>query len=564
MDTQPLTAQIFSSSTTPIHRVPPEILANILHFLPHDAVGLLGFPDAEFNWGTEPQEPVSAESWSSIRWVKLLGVCRYWRATMLTSPFLWNTVIIDKFTSNSSDALVHFFVDRAGTLPLRVYGANPASLAAVADVSYRLQDLRVVFTNSFVVTRVMSVFTKPAPLLETLSVCYQHPIHDIVGPSTYTSIHLPILFDKQTPRLLYLHLERIFSWGNNLFDNLTHIIIQGCEIDSISPQQFFMLVRLLRASPDLRELNLMAPHPWIPDVSDLDAFEVEDFDSDITSLPQLERLSLAYAAPPQASFFLQRLEVPRQCSVSISEVAYPDHGIFASLPQDHSRIGTFQEITSLSIMQHGLNASHALATGPSGSLRISADLEREHWPISDPELDAVNSADGTYLGLRYHIESIAQARWHFPTTYLTELFITGPSFDSVVSAQDWVITLSALPSLETLLIRKRQTNDILPALTAQTPAMSIVCPYLQTLYLCTPPTLTMPWTVMSECLTRRKGLGHSFRLILCRWSGECLREARPEGFVYRAECTCPDIRVPVSASGARHAFWQAWPGVSPS
>ncbi|KAH8100082.1 hypothetical protein BXZ70DRAFT_204052 [Cristinia sonorae] len=568
---RPFSAQMFSNPETPIHRVPPEILAYILKFLPEDAAKLGNFPDCEFNWDIDPRDPDPDMWWNSARYTSLLQVCRYWRYTMLTFPSLWNTIIVDS-SLPSPRLLVEFFVARSGLLPLRVFATNPDAFAlmAVAEHTGRLQELRVLFTDTSVVAERMSVFNEPAPVLQTLEICYQHPtVHvDDMGPPHHRSVFLPHLFADTTPQLRYLHLQRIFSWGENVFPNLTHIAIQGCETDNVTPQQFFMLLNVLRNSPAVEEFNLIAPHPWVPDFDHLDAFTPADFDTPIVSLSCLRYLSLIYFAPNQSSFFLSFCDIPRGCHVSISEVAYPEGGIAASLPEDTSHIGTVQEVTAVSIMQHAIKTAHAIATGPSGSLRISADMDVDepYQPSSGPEDEDALMEEVLYLGPQFHHYSIAPRRWHFNKSYITDLYIRGPSCDASVDTHDWVTILTCLPSLETLVIRKRHTHDILRGLSAiddsgGLPAVSL---HFRTLYICNPPTSTLSWPDMVESLRKRRDMGYPFQIFVCQGSRDRSVDWDDapdprDGLMYREECRCPSIVVPEEARAKRHDCWLEWP-----
>ncbi|TCD64282.1 hypothetical protein EIP91_004290 [Steccherinum ochraceum] len=546
-----------SSRKTPINGVPPEILAYILKAILEDVVGHLGFPgrglDGVPQW------------WSSRRWAQLAEVCRYWRATFLSDPSLWSTIIIDKSTryrgKRHQNNVVQTYLANSGELPLRVYAYNPFSLAPVAQHCGRLLDLRVQFTQPEVES-VMSVFTSPAPVLETLEVRYHDAkVGSGEGPSHYAPVHLPRLFRNQTPSLRRLSLQRTFSSDVNLFTDLTHVVIRGRgDGVSFSKRDMLLILSLLKRSPHLQEMNIVSPK-WIPnDVS----VNIATNELERLSLPALQRLSLKRFPFSESAYFLDRVEIPVGCDLAISEVAGTYSGLFDALPQNTLRIGTVQNFTSLALLQKDWSFAWVVAIGPSGSLRIS--LSDLYWQMKPHEED-MKHTPFYWIQPLFHRQCFDG--WNFPLIHLKELYITGPTSLPRTNAQVWASILRPLSSLELLVVRCRDSNEVFSALGSQDTTMTaspVICPNLKLLHICDP-RAPIAWTVALTCLNFRKAQGYQLRIKLWHISSEGYsitgsKPAHPDLEELNG-CSCPEILIPDEARLDRHQYWDEWPPFEP-
>ncbi|KAF9478589.1 hypothetical protein BDN70DRAFT_38804 [Pholiota conissans] len=97
-----------------IHRLPPEVVANIFEFcLPVDPMNI----DFEF-------QTVSR----NVIWAPLVlsGVCSWWRTVVRSTPQLWSTIILPFFPQNPNyptklaPRFVKAWLDRSGELPLSI------------------------------------------------------------------------------------------------------------------------------------------------------------------------------------------------------------------------------------------------------------------------------------------------------------------------------------------------------------------------------------------------------------------------------------------------------------
>ncbi|TCD67559.1 hypothetical protein EIP91_012256 [Steccherinum ochraceum] len=218
-------------------------------------------------------------SWSIRYWLGYSQVCQQWRQVMLTTPSLWDTIIIRNSARNSEQQVmnqVSAFLSRSGTCPLDVSIVDGRDwLHLFKGHLARVRGLRVSGKSRDLETLLPSA----APHLESLRIMMVVEVaHGAVYPPSETSP--PTMFNKHAPNLRRLWVRNIGEWKNGAlnFSNLTRLCLEGVvDVDSFprgtranyldflnnlesSPQLEVLLLRMLDDNMELRATA--SPSVW--------------------------------------------------------------------------------------------------------------------------------------------------------------------------------------------------------------------------------------------------------------------------------------------------------------
>ena len=359
---------------------------------------------------------------------------------MLGAPELWNTIICDSSIA-SCQKQADFFLSHAGSLPLHIHTFvdNSEDLFSLNDYLPRLRELRISECD------VESLeLIEEAPLLEYLDI-QQKPIE---WDALTIAVELPVLFDNNAPRLRYLALDGIISWGDNAFQNLTHLYLSG--IPNVvhfqaSERQYPRLIALLQASPRLETLTLRSLGLWISK-----EYNPRITNCGVVKLPCLRRLSIGNAFPGHVAQLLSNLSLPCGVCMSIHDVF-----TFSVLPADTSCLHILDSITSLRLDLHtDTKSGFATGIGKSGSFHIQT------LPLAQLFSEQIVDEDYTWNVLLKQLPSGTSQR-------LTELWLSGRynTDDTPLCKTDFRSLFNDLTSLRKLvIIRNHSAPEILVAL----------------------------------------------------------------------------------------------------
>lgn len=213
------------NETRPIYRLPPEILAAIVHF--------------------HQSERSKAYHSKAYKWVRLMLVSRLWKATILAFPSLWSNLVMSASVSQSWISTV---VGRSGSHPLHVVipplnvpevypkSVRHRHIDLAAELLPRISQLVIVAGGGDDTYRIYRAFGgRPADQLQWF--------HFVSLPSADE------LFVLHAPRLRSLHLSGAESWPDSLAENLTHIHLDFV----LNPRA---LERDLKNSPRLEQIKI--------------------------------------------------------------------------------------------------------------------------------------------------------------------------------------------------------------------------------------------------------------------------------------------------------------------
>jgi hypothetical protein len=244
------------NALAPIARLPPEILTEIFMFV------------INLYHACCPRD--------AIRFLRLIGVCRYWRAMMMDSPRLWSSLLF------SNAELTAHMLQRSKLLPL-VVRADLAMLGvdreALKLALLHTSRIRVLQIRALALDKLLSEIDQPAPLLEFLRLANQNK---------YTTVTLPpLLFQDVTPRLRYFAVYDVIVPWYQLPRGLTHLEIRHYKYYPFQPghgQSLPTLHNVLSNCPALATLILHNTLPW--------TLEDPPQSQCAVTLPQLSHLQL--------------------------------------------------------------------------------------------------------------------------------------------------------------------------------------------------------------------------------------------------------------------------------
>ncbi|KLO15768.1 hypothetical protein SCHPADRAFT_248814 [Schizopora paradoxa] len=210
--------------------------------------------------------------------INISHVCRPWRSICLAAPSLWNLLWItdeDHFTPRTEE-----FIRRSANMPLEVavrdelrrnwrlfpyqQDVNPFKgplihpllkfFNLVPCALQRLKTLRICsgFSTSQDFT---SCFDKPAPLLESFALYFDHMGTD--GVESTSHILPSPLFSDSTPSLRQLSIHHAeVPWTSNIFKNLTLLCIWRDEEHEADHVEVNLLLQIMRNCPEIVSLEI--------------------------------------------------------------------------------------------------------------------------------------------------------------------------------------------------------------------------------------------------------------------------------------------------------------------
>ncbi|KAF9490493.1 hypothetical protein BDN71DRAFT_1454183 [Pleurotus eryngii] len=450
---------------SPVHRLPPEILASIFQRLQDLSTPSSYFPQlngsADFATNTYPLEQVAL-------------VCRRWREAALAVPALWSTIF------HANDALIHRCISRSSAASLNVFIQCPwhgiaveqalsrdlPLMQAIKPHLDRVQELHLIEVS---IASIISsdLLQSPAPILESLTISVGNHAFATV-PNTPA---LTTLFNGETPKLRQVAFQGFTSWSPNLFQNLTHLTLS--HQDTALPIPLSQFVSYLAACPLLRDLSIIRP--------------VLTFGGNAVTpkvpLDHLQTLSLgSWSASQHISLFLKSITLPSSVNIFIWGTRHStDDAITDICPFPPAFISSLN-ITQLRITH---NTDRQL-----GSLELG-------WGNEDSLYNVFLTPTKLQIDGQFLPDSVLLAATRaFPLATVTELWIGCQSYPELEKEQ-WKTFLSEFPLVKTLVISRRSSQPIISALTleggpddasasastATATAAQLLCPHLETLRL---------------------------------------------------------------------------------
>ncbi|KAL0948843.1 hypothetical protein HGRIS_008964 [Hohenbuehelia grisea] len=446
--------------SSPVHRLPPEVLATIFDKL-RDLSTPLNFLPEISDTGPYPMDAVSR-------------VCRRWRRTALGIPPLWNLIF------RAEPSVMSSSLARSRGTPLKVYlqgdshWPGPASdeslrhdadmLLTVKSHMHRIQELHLI--DNVATATVLELLQQPAPVLESLTL------------SLYTSFTiptqplpaLPVLLAGVTPNLRRLTMNGFTSWSANLFPNLTHLALSNQDVGTPIPLSQF--ISYLSACPNLQELDIVRP-----------AFGFGTSVTQTVSLEQLRTLSLgSWNSSNQISEFLACLTLPAKLKLFIWGCRFnPEDTLSDVCPFSPALLA---DITEFRVTH---NPDRQL-----GSLDLG-------WGHEDNLYNIILTPTSFQVdGAFPPSQVLLLAPNFFPLGMVTELWI-GHQAHPEPENEAWRTFFASLPLLRTLVISRRSSQPIISALTREGdvghpwtasvanastgPPSDVLCPELRTLRL---------------------------------------------------------------------------------
>lgn len=272
-----------------ISRLPPEILASI------------------FTHCARIHQQNRYPGYRVPDWVNVSHVCRHWRDVALNCSTLWSFLFV------SSQRWTDELLARSKTAPLKVlvdsdYPKQSTELhflKNIAPQADRIQDLCLRLTRQEA-ERVLSLFSSPAPLLQSLRVSVERSNY-LSEPALVTGT----LFDGDTPSLRKLELMNYpFPLTSPTLRGLTFLRLRDLGT-SYQPTLVDLKVALSRMQ-DLAYLHLENALPSARGNSTGQSFE----DSEKLSFPQLARLSIV-APSSTVVLLLSCFDLPMQTEVRL-------------------------------------------------------------------------------------------------------------------------------------------------------------------------------------------------------------------------------------------------------
>ncbi|KAJ7593888.1 hypothetical protein C8J56DRAFT_423501 [Mycena floridula] len=316
----------YRNSLLPVHRLPPELLAEIFRLLQEQPQSFC--PSFEYE----------VPSRSDYRWMDLLQVCRHWRGIVATSPMLWSAI----------DTLFRpeTFLKRSGAAPLSVFIPNTdrVSDSLIRQIASQGSHLRELHCWGGYREELLPYFQKcPGPLLEALTL-----LPGVGSPSVDQAI-LPPLFGGIMPKLTKVSIDYYTSWPAGYFTKLTHLCLSN-QYDFSRPSTSDFL-DFLDASPLLEELSLDSAGPTKDNTADYPTTHA----SRIVNLEHLRELNIGrFPATTVIARFLSHLALPATTNTYIwgQSLLNIDENLGMLLPGDYSRLANFQAVRHLVLSRH--------------------------------------------------------------------------------------------------------------------------------------------------------------------------------------------------------------------
>ncbi|KAH9922564.1 hypothetical protein B0H21DRAFT_165303 [Amylocystis lapponica] len=469
------------NSLIPANRLPNELLVMIFRFVE-----------------TGQYEP----EWTRyiyMRWFKLMGVCRHWRAIALATPYLWAKIDITKsmdFTrmclERSQNAMLEIFM--AECIPPErdhdLFLALPGMSEVLARHSTRIRYLRL---PHLTLADGVHLFPWPIALMSGLEILELKPHSLEQGPLMLPS-------NLAFPKLHSLSLsQRLFHPNHPVLNNLVELELDH-SLEGFATSMDSLL-GILERCPELVQLSLRSCGPHLPD--ETTAYPEP---ARLVFLSKLRSLTL-WSTPTSIPYFLAHLELPITTNVELrsvdANVDFDDENlaIFTSLlPRDHSkilRLATVQFVQlSLTDEMLELRIYQYPGTGLKGTL-----LEIAYDEAQDRSTEVL---------LRRALREVTQL---FKSSPVIQMTLMGHR--DALTVGDWVDALECMPRLKYL-----DFNTGLTASIGEVRALFIAlgracddasggvpCPDLESIEIANPPMANGVAELLIDCLEFRAEKG---------------------------------------------------------
>ncbi|KAI0707900.1 hypothetical protein C8Q76DRAFT_800202 [Earliella scabrosa] len=325
-----------------IHKLPPEILAHILHYVraPESRV----IQDIRKVYDLTPPP-----DFKSL--VRATHVCRQWRSVATNCPSLWS-VLPDLETSYP---IMDAFFGRSGTLPLEVHISTTGAYSG-----YPTQD------RNRIVALVSSAPDCSCSLLPTVAHSLKYLEVRSASPYHRRRDDWPIItFSPETPRLHALSLNlRTGASVDDFFPDLAHLRITGGNHKSL---RVHALLKLLANTPRLETLYIL--HTELEHNDDSDALPT-------VPLNHLRTLCVDSPGYSGASALMKYLTFPSTTSIQLHRLDVTNHtslGTVLHLPP-------LAELTVLEVAEEPCKL-HIRVRGPrGGGLWLHVVARYAKWP----------------------------------------------------------------------------------------------------------------------------------------------------------------------------------------
>ncbi|KLO15779.1 hypothetical protein SCHPADRAFT_249330 [Schizopora paradoxa] len=304
----------------PIVALPAETLVRVFgYFIEHERQSYI---DRSWDHDADAEDKMDSPC---LALLNLTQVCSSWRSIALNAPVLWRTAC---FTGTRvSQSLAEEFMRRSSprrpfhvivqTQPTRKPEYDPMSM--VADMfQNEIQDVKTMTLCVGHPNPDTSIFNKEAHQIETLTVvAIKH------GYFTFPKT----LFAGCYPNLRRLKLRNLYFQPGSVLKNITHISLKGIFAKSFWDKDYSIevlhLLKILKESPGLEELELEAVGPQVLKRSDID--RIEDDDNLPVHFPVLRRISLEkFLSSATPYSLLKAIRAPSLSSLSISHKGAAD------------------------------------------------------------------------------------------------------------------------------------------------------------------------------------------------------------------------------------------------
>ncbi|PBK61510.1 hypothetical protein ARMSODRAFT_1089683 [Armillaria solidipes] len=360
------------NSLQPINRLPPELLAIIFLMRQQHLPSFLPIPCVSVYKQRHHRD-----------WLKVLHVCRHWRAITATYARLWATI-----DSNLDPAT---FIRRSSTAPLTVYVGirngkiNQPDLEIILRQTRRIRELHIdAFKWQTSATPLYELLKKPAKSLLSLTIL-------IDGDRNSTPHDLPTLFSGRMPRLRQLCLEHISTWPKNHFQNLTHVCLYRQDREFRPCTNDFL--DFLEGCPLLEELALIDAGPTRSTAGDVPAV----LSHRVVPLDHLRELncgSLGYALP--ITRLLSHLALPASAAMYFwgAPLQLPTEELSQLIPDNRSHLQNLRNIKECRLIRSLLSvgSSYQLVAVVDSVIYICGLFSPpevvgmiSHYPLNDVE-----------------------------------------------------------------------------------------------------------------------------------------------------------------------------------
>ncbi|KAI0714753.1 hypothetical protein C8Q76DRAFT_436068 [Earliella scabrosa] len=374
------------NSCVPIHKLPPEILSDIFHFVP--------------DWLDELDEMIGrrwspSECVDTRQLVPVTAVCQYWRRVALETPSLWTTVY-DKDCSHLrydyADPLHRLWIDRSANAALHVCShrlLSELTFDIITRQSSRIHDLHLIsslprnaWNNQESVqdnehVRMNAVLAAP---LTNVEACR---LEDIYRQPPF--VHL---FSGKCIRLQELHLTHTCFLPSHPISSLTRLSI--CN----PPRPYHTcrnvlddVLKLLGGLPQLNKLHLGS---FVSRTSTITSTWPDRVGKPIT-LPHLDTFIYSewvLSDHPSIDGFLSKLlahiVLPETCARRFGQMIPSEFSGSASAVSNSLPTNTQATHLCISSMrEHAFNSIYSVVvTRPASSQHACFDFSRHHHPHS--------------------------------------------------------------------------------------------------------------------------------------------------------------------------------------